>query len=192
MRYGANRELDQQIEEYINRNVGPCQSGLVDALIQTDFDGFGIDDLQGMYADPSDWDADQCYEYADDNGIDLENDPRKMIREALFEVINGDDYDRDAEAEETDDELRERIADDNLEGWKDQVRDWSQDNPNEPLEWWVVDSWLAGKLLEMGEVIIDNDYGYWWGRTCSGQSIALDGTFYRLFESMGWNKGGDK
>lgn len=185
MRYGTNRELDQRIETWINRNVGPCQSSLVDALIQADFDGFGIDDLQGVYADPSGWDADQCYEYADDNGIDLENDPRKMTRGELLEEVFGDS---DEQSDDTDDDLRERIADDNLEGWRDQVREWSQDNPNEPLEWWVVDSWLAGKLLEMGEVIIDNDYGYWWGRTCSGQAIALDGTFYRLFESMGWNK----
>ena len=185
MRYGTNRELDQRIETWINRNVGPCQSSLVDALIQADFDGFGIDDLQGMYADPSDWDADQCYEYADDNGIDLENDPRKMTRGELLEEGFGDS---DEQSDDTDDDLRERIAGDNLEGWKDQVRDWSQENPNEPLEWWVVDSWLAGKLLEIGEVIIDNDYGYWWGRTCSGQSIVLDGTFYQLFENMGWDK----
>ena len=185
MRYGTNRELDQQIEEYINRNVGPCQSGLVEMLYDQQIEGFTIDDMQGMYADPDDWDADQLYEYADDNGIDLENDPRKMTRGELLEEVFGDS---DEQSDDTDDDLRERIAYDNLEGWKDQVLEWSQENPNEPLEWWVVDSWLAGKLLEMGEVIIDNDYGYWWGRTCFGQSIALDGTFYRLFESMGWNK----
>lgn len=185
MHYGTDRGLDRKIEEYINRNVGPCQSSLVDSLIQANFDGFSIDDMQGVYADPSDWEAVQLYEYADDNGIDLENDPRKMTREKLLEEVFGDS---EEQSEDTDDDLRERIADDNLDGWKDQARDWSQDNPNEPLEWWVVDSWLCEKLLEMGEVVIDNDYGYWWGRTCSGQSIACDGTFYRLFENMGWDK----
>lgn len=185
MRYGEDREYDRKIEEYIHRNIGPCQSSLVDALSTAGFDGFGIDDIQGLYADPSDWEVDQVYEFADDNGIDLENDPRKMTRGELLESVFGD---TEEQSEGTDDNLRERVADYRLDEWKDQVRDWSQDNPNEPLEWWVVDSWLCGKLLEMGEVIIDNDYGYWWGRSCSGQSIACDGTFYQLFKNMGWDK----
>lgn len=185
MHYEQNAKLDRAIGDWINRNVGPCQSSLVDALIRAEFDGFSVDDIKGMYADQSDWEVDQIYEYADDNGIDLEHDPRKMTREELREEMFADSEEK---SDATDDELRERIAGDNLDDWRTQVREWSQDNPNEPLEWWVVDSWLCGKLLELGEVVIDNDYGCWWGRTCSGQSISCDGTFYRLFENMGWDK----
>jgi hypothetical protein len=50
----------------------------------------------------------------------------------------------------------------------------ADDNPNEPLEWWLVTPWLLDKLREAGEPVIDNEYGEWWGRTCSGQSITLD------------------
>lgn len=185
MYYGQNKKLDESIEDWIRRNVGHCQSALVDLLIRAGFDGFGIDDIQGMYTNPSDWESAQVYEYADDNGIELEHDPRKMNRAELLSEVFGDD---DGHPDSADDALRERIAKSYLDEWKDRIVDFSADNPNEPLEWWVVDSWLCEKLLEIGEVVIDNDYGCWWGRTCSGQGISQDGTFYRLFENMGWDK----
>ena len=32
------------------------------------------------------------------------------------------------------------------------------------MEWWLIDSWLAERLKEQGEVIIE-EYGcFWWGR----------------------------
>lgn len=185
MHYGQNEKLDRAVEDWIHRHVGHCQSALVDALIQADFDGFGIGDIQGIYADTSECEVDQVYEYADNNGIELEHDPRKMSRAELLEEEYGDN---DGHPDETDEDLRERIAESYLDEWKDRIVDFSADNPNEPLEWWVVDSWLCEKLLEIGEVVIDNDYGYWWGRTCSGQGVSQDGTFYRLFEHMGWDK----
>lgn len=42
------------------------------------------------------------------------------------------------------------------------------------MEWWLIDSWLAERLKEQGEVIIE-EYGcYWWGRQSSGQAIYMD------------------
>lgn len=50
----------------------------------------------------------------------------------------------------------------------------------EVLEWWLVTSYLACKLQQQGEIIID-DYGcYWWGRTTSGQTIAMDGVIQAI------------
>lgn len=54
------------------------------------------------------------------------------------------------------------------------------DNPKEVLEWWKVSKWALKKLREQGEPVLDNDYGEWWGRTCSGQSICLDPTWYDI------------
>ena len=49
---------------------------------------------------------------------------------------------------------------------------------SEPLEHWIVSDWLAIKLDEQGEVIVTDFMGFnIWGRTCSGQSITLDGVF---------------
>ena len=53
-------------------------------------------------------------------------------------------------------------------------------DPAEPLEWWAVSEWFANKLREHGECILDNDYGTWWGRTTSGQSVVLDGVIQRI------------
>ena len=46
------------------------------------------------------------------------------------------------------------------------------------MEWWLIDSWLAERLKEQGEVIIE-EYGcYWWGRQSSGQAIYMDGVIH--------------
>ena len=48
------------------------------------------------------------------------------------------------------------------------------------FEWYRVSRWMVGRLRDAGEVVIDNGYGEWWGRTCTGQSIDLDSTFYDI------------
>lgn len=50
----------------------------------------------------------------------------------------------------------------------------------EIYEWWAITGWLAEQLVSAGEPILKNDYGYWWGRTCTGQAIILDGTFQKI------------
>ncbi len=41
----------------------------------------------------------------------------------------------------------------------------------EIFEWWAVSCWLAGKLSEHGEVVLENEY---WGRQTTGQAISND------------------
>lgn len=54
----------------------------------------------------------------------------------------------------------------------------------EVMEWWLVTDWLAERLKEQGEVIID-DYGCcWWGRTCSGQAIYMDAVMTDIVRSF--------
>lgn len=53
---------------------------------------------------------------------------------------------------------------------------------NDVLEWWLVDSWLAERLKQEGEVVIE-EYGcYWWGRSTSGQAIYLDSVIQSICE----------
>ena len=48
------------------------------------------------------------------------------------------------------------------------------------MEWWLIDSWLAERLKEQGEGIIE-EYGcYWWGRQSSGQAIYMDGVIQEI------------
>lgn len=48
------------------------------------------------------------------------------------------------------------------------------DNPQEIYEWWLISPWLAKRLREAGEPILKTDFGYWWGRTVTGQAIKFD------------------
>lgn len=58
-----------------------------------------------------------------------------------------------------------------------------EEEPQEIYEWWPINSsFLIEDLLKMSEAVLSNDYGDWWGRTCTGQSISLDPTFWDVFQ----------
>ena len=56
-----------------------------------------------------------------------------------------------------------------------------ENEPQEILEWWIVDSWLLARLKERGEPVLDNDWGEWWGRCTSGQAIFMDGVIEGIY-----------
>ncbi len=53
-------------------------------------------------------------------------------------------------------------------------------NEEEVLEWWLVTPWLAERLRERGEIIIDELGCRWWGRLTSGQAIYMDGVIREI------------
>ena len=55
--------------------------------------------------------------------------------------------------------------------------------PREIYEWWAVTDWLGDKLIQFDEPVLRNDYGTWWGRTCTGQAIILDGIMQKIAEA---------
>ena len=59
-----------------------------------------------------------------------------------------------------------------------------EEEPQEIFEYWLVTSWLAKKLRQHGEPILDNDYGIWWGRTSSGQSITMDWVIQEIAKDL--------
>ena len=64
--------------------------------------------------------------------------------------------------------------------------DEGQPEQQEILEWWKVSSWLLNKLSDAGEPTI-KDFNL-WGRTTSGQSIAIDGDIYTFTRQL-WDEG---
>lgn len=48
------------------------------------------------------------------------------------------------------------------------------DHQREIYEWWIVSPWLARRLREHGEHVVDVDGVECWGRTCTGQALKLD------------------
>ena len=57
---------------------------------------------------------------------------------------------------------------------EDQVQFNDEDYPDEALEHWLVSNWLAERLREEGEMVIDFMDLTIWGRTTSGQAICID------------------
>lgn len=185
--------IEIHAENYQRGEIYCCDSSLVDDLIEhangerSDLsEGFSYDEIRNIYADPSDWDLETCHEYADDNGIDAPDpNPWTMDRMAIVEALT--DVSIDCRDEETIDTLRDALIanmdDETIAGlgdWRNVCRDYAQDNPAEVYEWWRVSSWLCDKLHEIGEVTIDNGYGHWWGRTCTGQAYIMDGTLQKI------------
>ena len=52
------------------------------------------------------------------------------------------------------------------------------------FEWWVVSEWLVIKLCKLGEPVLRNNFGTWWGRTCRGQAIFLDGVIEKIYNEV--------
>ena len=172
------------------------------------------ENVRGLTVDPDDWDLEQCREYLDDHGAGYPDpDPWGMDREDLVRAVYGDAVWDELEANdghdpddgpaptlseeaakaaaESENDLRvtlsamiDRETVDGIDDWRDAVREHSQDNPPDVYEWYRVSPWLLGKLHEIGEVTIDNAYGEWWGRTCTGQGVIMDGTFQKIAELL--------
>lgn len=156
----SETERQRVAEALWNREKPRCQSALVDDLLKAEtLDGFGIDDIDGLYVDPSGWDIAECREWLDEHGYNGDNYPDGF--DALAESDLPDDY-----------------GGVDIEEWREAVTEHAE--PAEPYEWWEVGSWLAERLSEAGEVTLCNDYGNWWGRCCTGQSVTLDHVIQRL------------
>lgn len=77
-------------------------------------------------------------------------------------------------------EIGSMDADSDVDNWRQEVTDNAE--AAEIMEWWAVTSALCVNLRSIGEPVLDNDYGYWWGRTCTGQSVIMDGTIQRVVD----------
>lgn len=68
---------------------------------------------------------------------------------------------------------------DSLEAMQDAGEDYQ-----EIFEWWFISRWLYEDLRKAGEPVIESDYGYLWGRTCTGQAIFMDSVIEYIFDSL--------
>lgn len=59
----------------------------------------------------------------------------------------------------------------------------------EIYEWWAVSNWFGEKLKEYGQPVIEAWGKSYWGRTCTGQAISLDGVVCRIAADMHILKG---
>ncbi len=59
--------------------------------------------------------------------------------------------------------------------------------PRNIMEYHSVNSWLANKLREEGEFLIEFKGEYFWGRQTTGQSVWLDYIIQKIFDN--WKEG---
>ena len=59
-----------------------------------------------------------------------------------------------------------------------------EQEPQEILEWWIVTEYLYNKLKEKGQPVLEWGNNCYWGRTCSGQAISLDGVITVICKDM--------
>lgn len=175
----ARAEMYQRSMIYVNQTM------LVEELIRDEHTGFLSDDIRNLATNAEIMDAQECRDWLTERGIDWNSGPTDPCAECdgdgqthnpseslapipcatcegAGETLNPDG-----------DEDPEYLAD---------LRELVSDHGEcvDILEWYLVDSWLCGELDAVGEPTLDNDYGYWWGRTCSGQGLIMDGTLQRI------------
>ena len=77
-------------------------------------------------------------------------------------------------------EILENYGNDEEEMTEEEIEDLIYDNPKEIFEWYLISDWFLERLKEINEPYIENDYGDYWGRCCTGQAICLDYTVQKL------------
>jgi hypothetical protein len=184
----AVEELALRLQD---RDILCCDSSLVTDLLRHGDQGkegpqlSWSDDVRNLCPDPSTWDVRECRDYIAARGGDPPDglpDPWSADLDEIAGALRaaGDDPDGMAEAAARD-RYAEMIGDGTITGlrdWQEAVRDCAE--AEEVYEWWRVSPWLVEKLQEVGEVVIDSDYGGWWGRTTTGQGTIMDGVLQRV------------
>jgi hypothetical protein len=124
----------------------------------------GWDDLE-MIADQVGYFSDALAEIGAPDGVEedwLEANPEKIkdLRKTVYNLIDADEFEQvglDASLDPDYDEI---------------------------YEFWIVSDWLAAKLREQGEVVVDYLGFTIYGRGCTGQSIYLDGNIRRIMKDL--------
>lgn len=153
------------IEDRINREVRCLDNESIEFILaqgneEIEDVPFTYDDIQNMYT----------YTYngkyvAFDN---ISDDELQAEIETLGNTIN-EGIDRGADTDDMQTELNDL---ENLES-----------EPQEILQWFYISEWLANELNKINEpVIIRNGSPSIWGRTCCGQDVACDYTFWEIFQ----------
>lgn len=127
------------------------------------------------------WSTEECKRWCQQQGNDLYAEIDGYDRAAL-EVWLADVIQFGVEEISTDilrTILRRRLDDEGEQGlslWRQVVQ---TDAPN-IYEWWGIEVELADDMLDIGQYVLKNEYGQWWGRCCTGQNILMDGTIQAI------------
>lgn len=191
---GANQQICKQL---VGREVAHCVSSLVyhfatnpEALTGSDYSEDEIIELCRNVDDADLMTMAECRDYLQEHGGDEPRsapNPWSMDADELGELLTeagitpkpGIETARRQAIEAIDEELISGLDD-----WREAARECAQENPNEVYEHWIVSDWLAGKLKERGETTGELFGLTIWGRTTTGQAIALDAVIAGIAAEM--------
>lgn len=159
-------KLDEMAEFYATNYIHANQSGLVTHLLEEDSDYLSWEDITNLHPDTDNMGAEAVAAYIED---EMGEDWRGII-----DLGNYDKNDGEVQAYELDD--------DDIDFLRQHIKD--NASPYEIYEWWLVDEWLTGQLENIGEPTLTDGSSHWWGRTCTGQRITMDGTLQRIAENF--------
>jgi len=156
----ATSEKQEKLRNFVNREVLHCVTSWVEDSFKAGL--LSYDDIENSYSLPDD-----IYVQWFDNTPHLETG--YYTYSAQHRSLPAGDqigpFDTEGEA------------------WEEARNRWEE--PQEIYEWWLVTSFMYKDLLEFGEPVMETDYGYLWGRTCTGQAIYCDGVIERIYDSLG-------
>ena len=149
--YGLDADIDKRAERLIRNEVLACQTGLVEYLLSR------FDDPEPHLS-----------------GDDAANLTRPVCPFCSADTLIDEDSPTDPIEDEDGVPYDYRCAS------CGEVFDDPEHKPQDVLEWWLISSYLGRELMDRGEPIVTDGHSWWWGRTCSGQSILLDGIMQRI------------
>lgn len=163
---------------FCEQHVYANQSVLVSELAALEYDSsggladeFSLSENCINYSEPAgfeDWRATECIAWLKENNVDEDRWPSSWAEWNDLTEGEREDFDFDIDVFSDDGEWRECVRN----HWE----------CPKVYEWYVVSDWFEYQLEAIGEVILKNSYGSWWGRQAGGQAIYMDEYLWPIFE----------
>lgn|SRR3990167_2562639 len=161
----------EEYKDFISNCVHSCVSPEVDYILKKSYED---NETPLSYEDLDLFDKDKAIEHlsykfdeSEQEFIEYSNNPetfnRKVKNRSDFEVFLNS---------LSKDELKTMFEELNLDTYEAHT---------EVYEWWVISDPLKYRLEQQGEIFLKGGCCDFWGRTCSGQSIALDSVCINAF-----------
>jgi len=161
-------EVNQNtVKDFVDREVYSNVTDMVQDLIETD-----KIDLFEYLTPKCIYEGEEYTQEEIDKIIEDLDEKIDQLNDELHETIS----------EEQEIEIEEKIS--QMEEKIEELGDLDFDEYPEPLEYWIVSPFLAEKLKDRGEVIIDEYMAPIWGRETSGQAILLDSVIVDIVKSL--------
>nr|WP_157247084.1 hypothetical protein [Pedobacter panaciterrae] len=167
-----NSTKNQEIKgKFIDIHVKACVTGIVEFILKA---SYTFDDATFRYDELEN----HCY-YEDNNGDHLSEEEKEEKLSALNARLEIAEQQMMEDPENPDRIVAHALIVDELYELES-----AEARYDEIYEWWIVSGFLASKLEEHGEIMLNDGFNRYWGRTTTGQAILLDHVISKVCEDM--------